>query len=96
MNKKPIIGITGNFMGESGAPRQLWHWRRLYKIHSDGGGCPVILSVTNDPELITQYIDSIDGFLCPGGGDIAPHLYGEDPVRGMSLLIWIRMCLKCR
>ena len=48
------------------------------------GGCPVILSATNDPELIAQYIDSIDGFLCPGGGDIAPHLYGEDPVRGMS------------
>ena len=42
--------------------------------------------MTDDPtELITpDCIDSIDGFLCPGGGDIAPHLYGEDPVRGMS------------
>lgn len=84
MNKKPIIGITGNFMAKAGP-------RGSYGIGGDyiksirmAGGCPVILSVTNDPELITQYIDSIDGFLCPGGADVAPHLYGEDPVRGMS------------
>ena len=84
MNKKPIIGITGNFMAKAGP-------RGSYGIGGDyiksirmAGGCPVILAVTNDPELITQYIDSIDGFLCPGGADVAPHLYGEDPVRGMS------------
>lgn len=40
MNKKPIIGITGNFMAKAGPRRQLWHWRRLYKIHSDGGRLP--------------------------------------------------------
>ena len=84
MSKKPIIGITGIFMAKVGP-------RGSYGIGGDyiksirmAGGCPVILSATNDPELIAQYIDSIDGFLCPGGGDIAPHLYGEDPVRGMS------------
>lgn len=96
MSKKPIIGITGIFMAKVGP-------RGSYGIGGDyiksirmAGGCPVILSATNDPELIAQYIDSIDGFLCPGGGDIAPHLYGEDPVRGMTILIWIRMCLKSR
>ena len=84
MSKKPIIGITGIFMAKVGP-------RGSYGIGGDyiksirmAGGCPVILSETNDPELIAQYVDSIDGFLCPGGADVAPHLYGEDPVRGMS------------
>ena len=52
MSKKPIIGITGIFMAKVGP-------RGSYGIGGDyiksirmAGGCPVILSATNDPELI--------------------------------------------
>ena len=84
MNKKPIIGITGIFMGKVGPRGHYGIGGDYIKSIQMAGGCPVILSETNDPELIAQYVDSIDGFLCPGGADVAPHLYGEDPVRGMS------------
>ena len=84
MNKKPIIGITGIFMGKEGPRGHYGIGGDYIKSVRMAGGCPVILSETNDPELIAQYVDSIDGFLCPGGADVAPHLYGEDPVRGMS------------
>lgn len=43
-----------------------------------------MLPSTSELDLIPLYVDSIDGYLCPGGGDIAPHLYGEDPVKGMG------------
>ena len=84
MNKKPIIGITGIFMGKEGPRGHYGIGGDYIKSVRMAGGCPVILSETNDPELIAQYVDSIDGFLCPGGADVAPHLYGEDPVRGIS------------
>ena len=84
MNKKPIIGITGIFMGKVGPRGHYGIGGDYIKSIQMAGGCPVILSETNDPELIAQYVDSIDGFLCPGGADVAPHLYGEDPARGMS------------
>ncbi len=84
MSKKPVIGITGSFSKKSGP-------RGMFTVGGDyvksvwmAGGTPMVLSVTTDDEMIASYIDSIDGYLCPGGGDIAPHLYGEDPVRGMS------------
>lgn len=84
MSKKPLIGITGILMEKVGPRGHYGIGGDYVKSVRMAGGCPVILPATNDPELAAQYIDSIDGYLCPGGGDIAPHLYGEDPVRGMG------------
>lgn len=43
------------------------------------GGVPVLIP-TRSPELMEQYIDLIDGLLLPGGPDVAPRFYGEEPV----------------
>ena len=46
----------------------------------DAGGIPVVLPVTTDTRLIEKLIESIDGLLVPGGGDLNPLLYGEEPI----------------
>ena len=39
---------------------------------------PVLLPVTGEtPDA--QSVALLDGLLLPGGGDVAPHLYGQDP-----------------
>lgn len=43
------------------------------------GGAPILIP-TRNPELMVQYIDLIDGLLLPGGPDVAPQFYGEEPV----------------
>jgi len=45
----------------------------------EAGGLPVIIPITNDKELLKQYADLCDGLLVPGGIDVNPICYGENP-----------------
>ncbi len=39
---------------------------------------PVILPITDDEGLIETYANEFDGFICTGGDDIDPSIYGEE------------------
>jgi len=39
---------------------------------------PVILPITDDEALIETYANEFDGFICTGGDDIDPSIYGEE------------------
>ncbi|GAA2975362.1 gamma-glutamyl-gamma-aminobutyrate hydrolase family protein [Lentilactobacillus parakefiri] len=47
------------------------------------GGVPVLIP-TRNPEIMAQYVDLIDGLLLPGGPDVAPKFYGEEPVQNLG------------
>lgn len=46
----------------------------------DAGATPLLIPVNNDPTRAAEYIGLIDGLLLPGGQDVNPLLYGQDPV----------------
>ncbi len=46
----------------------------------DAGGMPIGIPISQDVNRCTSYIEIIDGLLVPGGEDVSPRLYGEDPV----------------
>lgn len=53
----------------------------------EAGGIPVILPNTDgSPERIDEYLDLLDGLLMPGGADIPPSEYGEEPHPTVKLL----------
>lgn len=41
------------------------------------GGFPVVLPLTDNPRILRKIVDSCDGFIVPGGHDIAPETYGQ-------------------
>ncbi len=45
----------------------------------NAGGIPVILPFTSDEDAVRQYAEMIDGLLVPGGIDVNPLCYGEEP-----------------
>lgn len=47
------------------------------------GGVPVLIP-TRNPEIMEHYVDLIDGLLLPGGPDVAPKFYGEEPVQNLG------------
>lgn len=81
---KPVIGISAPLHPESGG----------YRINSDyadavvaAGGIPVLFPAAlpaGDAELL---LSGIDGVLIPGGPDVDPLFYGEEPLQGLGLVI---------
>lgn len=72
---RPVIGITGNF-GEKGLELAEGYYRSIIAA----GGIAVALPPIEDPEQILGQLESVDGILFSGGGDVNPLLLGEEPL----------------
>lgn len=72
---RPVIGISGNF-GEKGLELAEGYYRSVIAA----GGIAVALPPIEDPEQILGQLESVDGILFSGGGDINPLLLGEEPL----------------
>lgn len=76
---RPRIGITMN-------PTE--YGSSLAKAYSDtiieAGGIPMLLPITECKESLLQSLQSVDGLLLTGGGDINPIYLGEEPIRGLG------------
>lgn len=76
---RPLIGVFAH------APRTLEFFAaqtcpETYLIALENAGAdPVILPVYDDEEAMKHYVDLCDGFVLPGGIDVNPLTYGEDP-----------------
>jgi putative glutamine amidotransferase len=82
MRKRPIIGITTDYVDEK--PTR-------YMLPSDyaasverAGGLPVLLPFRSDLSLIPDYVDLVDGIVFTGGNDLDPALYGDEPIHPMA------------
>lgn len=81
MNRKPVIGYTLDY--ESGGEGQysLYAWYAIRENYlsstTNAGGIP--LPLPHELDLVTEYLDRIDGLLVTGGDfDIPPHYYGQE------------------
>ncbi|MBQ5460643.1 MAG: gamma-glutamyl-gamma-aminobutyrate hydrolase family protein, partial [Bacteroidaceae bacterium] len=80
---RPVIGITGNYDNQKCTLAEGY-----YKSVLRAGGIPVIIPPFRIPNVngkkalqdLEDYLDSLDGILFSGGGDINPLLLGEQPV----------------
>ena len=45
----------------------------------EAGGTPIIVPLLDDPAILREIYDSLDGLLIPGGEDVHPRFYGELP-----------------
>lgn len=72
----PVIGLTGNFSDGNCALAE-GYYRSVVKA----GGVPFILPPYDDPALLADALDRIDGLLLSGGADINPLYLGEEPVK---------------
>lgn len=57
-----------------------WMLPGYMKVIEDGGGLPIILPLTADPEALEDCLRLCDGLLLTGGHDVDPALYGESPL----------------
>lgn len=87
---KPLIGILGNlFIMEGGmfpGIERAYVNNEYVEAVEMAGGVPVILPVVYDFEVIERQIVNIDGIIIPGGYDVNPQCYGEEPLQKLGYI----------
>lgn len=73
---KPLIGIVSLY---DETKESFWMLPGYVQGLEDAGAAPMILPLTADREALARYAALCDGFLFPGGHDVDPALYGEEP-----------------
>ncbi len=90
---KPIIGILCGI--EWRGNKQTMYVHKLYTdAIASSGGVPLLLPITElDAE---SYVNAVDGLLFPGGIDVDPAFYREEPISALGSvdLEWDRNDLK--
>ena len=86
----PIIGVTGCYQV---FPSPSFHSVERYFINKSyleavqlNGGLPMPIPVLEDPEHMKVYLDMCDGLMLPGGWDVDPMYFDEDPHRDLGVV----------
>lgn len=72
---KPIIGITASLDSTTVRVQR----ENMVAIESSGG-IPVIIPYYEREDTLLELVQSLDGLLLTGGGDIDPFLFFEEPI----------------
>ena len=85
--KMPIIGVLGN---NALLPQQTVERYSIPTSYLEavilGGGIPMPIPCLNDPEHLTVFLDICDALLMPGGVDVDPMYYNEDPHQKLGVV----------
>ena len=81
--KAPVIGLSATYETSGNNVPNTY----IISVQK-AGGIPVILPVTEDPEVIARMVESIDGLILTGGEDVDPlRWYGEEPIPAMGGIV---------
>jgi putative glutamine amidotransferase len=75
----PLIGIPTSKRGEPPPSTRLGQDRSYIEAVQAAGGIPVLLPIDQDPQRSQELLHRLDGLLLPGGGDVDPQYYGQQP-----------------
>jgi len=75
MGKRPVIGLSG-YHNEEKKITQMGDCYADTLLRA--GALPVLLPRTTDEATVCALLDSIDGLLLAGGGDVLPSRFGEE------------------
>lgn len=79
----PIIGILCGHETANGRDRYYVNNTGIRCV-TEHGGVPILIPYTKDDDKLAAALALVDGVLLPGGADVDPHLYGEEPLRGLG------------
>lgn len=82
--KKKKIGIVGNCLfpkdGEFNNIPVTYTPQGFVTGTQRAGGIPIVMPISTDLSLIPDYIDGIDVLILPGGQDVDPVYFDEEPI----------------
>lgn len=80
MKRIPIVGITAG-LDEYGKVAVAKEYIQSVAM---AGGMPIVLPIVEAQDEVWYQMQAIDALVLSGGGDVSPHFYGREPMRGIG------------
>lgn len=86
--RKPVIGIPVNLLLEKTSPfpavERTFVNLDYVRALRQAGAVPLLLPLMTEPDDIEAQLACMDGILLPGGDDLDPRTFGEEPLPGLG------------
>ena len=80
----PLIGLPTQVIRTDGKPPRVAMNQSYVRALSQAGCAPVLIPVLDDDvDRLRTIYERLDGIVFPGGADVEPREYGEEPIDGL-------------
>ena len=86
MSRFPLIGLPTLSIPPGPKPPRYGINQSYVRALAAAGCAPVLIPILEDDERLRAIYERLDGIVFPGGADVAPHEYGEQPIDNLNVI----------
>jgi putative glutamine amidotransferase len=82
----PLVGLPTLAIPPGPKPPRFGINQSYVRALTAAGCAPVLIPLIDDDERLRAIYDRLDGIVFPGGADVAPQEYGEEPIGDLNVV----------
>lgn len=86
MSTFPLVGLPTLAIPPGPKPPRFGINQSYVRALTAAGCAPVLIPLLDDDERLRAIYDRLDGIVFPGGADVAPQEYGEEPIDNLNVV----------
>jgi putative glutamine amidotransferase len=86
LSRYPLIGLPTLSIPPGPKPPRFGINQSYVRALAAAGCAPVLIPLLDDDERLRAIYERLDGIVFPGGADVAPHEYGEEPIDNLNVV----------
>jgi putative glutamine amidotransferase len=83
LSRLPLVGLPTQSIRDPGKPPRFSMNQSYVRALTAAGCTPVLIPLLDDDDQLRTIYQRLDGIVFPGGADVAPKEYGEEPIDGL-------------
>jgi len=84
LSRFPLVGLPTLRIPAGPKPPRFGINQSYVRALAAAGCAPVLIPVLEDDERLRAIYERLDGIVFPGGEDVAPREYGEEPIDNLN------------
>jgi putative glutamine amidotransferase len=86
LSEYPLVGLPTLAIPPGPKPPRFGINQSYVRALTAAGCAPVLIPLLDDDERLRAIYDRLDGIVFPGGADVAPQEYGEEPIGDLNVV----------
>ena len=86
MSRFPLIGLPTLAIPPGPKPPRFGINQSYVRALTAAGCAPVLIPILDDDDRLRAIYERLDGIVFPGGADVAPQEYGEEPIDNLNVV----------